>query len=184
MHGLSHGTQDLYPDFLKSVHGFTTARVSYIAMFYNVGAIIGGILFGHMSEKWGRRRAMMAAMGVSLCVMPAWAFGSTTVALALGAFVMQVGVQGAWGIIPAHLNEMAPNALRGLVPGFAYQVGILLAAPTNSIEYALRDRFGYSWALASFELMVIAALSVALLLGREEKGKSFVAETSAVATHG
>src|SRR4051812_1158562 len=134
MHGLSHGTQDLYPDFLKSVHAFTTARISYIAMFYNVGAIIGGILFGYLSEHWGRRRTMMAALGVSLCIMPVWAFGSTTIALGLGAFVMQVGVQGAWGIIPAHLNEMAPDNLRGLIPGFAYQIGILLAAPTNSIE--------------------------------------------------
>jgi MFS transporter, SHS family, lactate transporter len=184
MHALSHGTQDLYPDFLKSMHGFTTVTVSYIAMFYNVGAIIGGILFGHMSEKWGRRRAMIVALVVSLCVMPAWAFGSTTIALALGAFAMQVGVQGAWGIIPAHLNEMAPDALRGLIPGLAYQVGILLAAPTNSIEYVLRDRFGYSWALASFELVVIAALSVALILGREQKGKSFVGQASAVASQG
>jgi len=178
MHGLSHGTQDLYPDFLKSMHGFTTARVSYIAMFYNVGAILGGILFGHFSEHWGRRRAMMAALGVSLCIMPVWAFGSTTIALALGAFVMQVGVQGAWGIIPAHLNEMAPDNLRGLIPGFAYQIGILLAAPTNTIEYALRDRFGYSWALASFEIAVIVVLSAALILGYEKKGKDFVTPES------
>jgi SHS family lactate transporter-like MFS transporter len=181
MHCISHGTQDLYPDFLKSAHAFTTARVSYIAMFYNVGAIIGGILFGHMSEHWGRRRAMTAAMVVSLCVMPFWAFGSTTIALALGAFVMQVGVQGAWGIIPAHLNEMAPDKLRGLVPGFAYQIGILLAAPTNSIEYALRDRFGYSWALASFEIVVIVMLSAALWLGHEKKGKNFLASEEPVA---
>jgi MFS transporter, SHS family, lactate transporter len=174
MHGLSHGTQDLYPDFLKSVHAFSTARVSYIAMFYNVGAIIGGILFGHLSEHWGRRRAMMAALAVSLCIMPVWAFGSTAIALALGAFVMQVGVQGAWGIVPAHLNEMAPDNLRGLIPGFAYQIGILLAAPTNTIEYALRDRFGYSWALASFEIVVIVLLSVALILGYEKKGKNFI----------
>jgi SHS family lactate transporter-like MFS transporter len=181
MHALSHGTQDLYPDFLKSVHAFTTARVSYIAMFYNLGAIIGGILFGHMSEHWGRRRAMITALVVSLCVMPFWAFSSTTISLALGAFVMQVGVQGAWGIIPAHLNEMAPDRLRGLVPGFAYQIGILLAAPTNSIEYALRDRFGYSWALASFEMFVIVFLSAALLLGHEKKGKNFMALRDPVA---
>jgi SHS family lactate transporter-like MFS transporter len=178
MHGLSHGTQDLYPDFLKSAHGFTTSQVSYIAMFYNVGAIIGGILFGQMSERWGRRRTMLAALVVALFIMPLWAFGSTAMVLALGAFVMQVGVQGAWGIIPAHLNEMAPDNLRGLVPGFAYQIGILLAAPTNSIEYALRDRFGYSWALASFEIGVIVVLSAVLLLGHENKGKSFLAVDS------
>ena len=176
MNALSHGTQDLYPDFLKSAHGFATSTVAYIAMLYNVGAIIGGILFGHMSERWGRRRSMIAALVVSLCVMPAWAFGHTALALALGAFAMQVGVQGAWGIIPAHLNELSPDALRGLIPGLAYQTGILLASPTNNIEYALRDRLGYSWALAAFELCVIALLTLALLLGREHRGKSFVAE--------
>lgn len=176
MNALSHGTQDLYPDFLKSAHGFATSTVAYIAMLYNVGAIIGGIFFGHMSERWGRRRSMIAALVVSLCVMPAWAFGHTALALALGAFAMQVGVQGAWGIIPAHLNELSPDALRGLIPGLAYQTGILLASPTNNIEYALRDRLGYSWALAAFELCVIALLTLALLLGREHRGKSFVAE--------
>ena len=176
MNALSHGTQDLYPDFLKAAHGFASSTVAYIAMFYNVGAIIGGVLFGTMSQRWGRRRSMMAALAVSLCVMPAWAFGHTAVALALGAFAMQVGVQGAWGIIPAHLNELSPDALRGLIPGLAYQIGILLASPTNNIEYALRDRLGYSWALAVFELCVIALLSLALLLGREHHGKSFVAE--------
>jgi SHS family lactate transporter-like MFS transporter len=176
MHGLSHGTQDLYPDFLKSVHGFTTSQVSYIAMFYNVGAIIGGIFFGYLSEHWGRRRSMTAALVVSLCILPLWAFGNSALVLAAGAFVMQVGVQGAWGVVPAHLNEMAPDNLRGLIPGFAYQIGILLAAPTNTIEYALRDRFGYSWALASFEIAVIVVLAAALILGYEKKGKSFTEE--------
>ena len=181
MNALSHGTQDLYPDFLKSAHGLASSTVAYIAMFYNVGAIIGGVLFGHMSQRWGRRRSMMAALAVTLAVIPAWAFGHTALALALGAFAMQVGVQGAWGIIPAHLNELSPDALRGLIPGLAYQTGILLASPTNNIEYALRDMLGYSWALAAFELSVIALLTLALLLGREHHGKSFVAEERSAA---
>ncbi len=180
MHALSHGTQDLYPDFLKSARGFSTQTVSYIAMLYNVGAIIGGILFGHLSERWGRRRCMIAALVVSICILPAWAFGSTVMILAFGAFVMQVGVQGAWGIIPAHLNELAPDSLRGLVPGLAYQVGILLAAPTSNIEYALRDRWGYSWALAGFEIAVIVLLSIALIFGREQRGRSFMKQEVAV----
>ncbi len=176
MNALSHGTQDLYPDFLKSTRGASGPAVSHIAMFYNVGAIIGGIAFGRISEGWGRRRSMIAALIVSLAVIPVWAFGHSLLALALGAFAMQVGVQGAWGIIPAHLNELAPDSIRGLVPGFAYQLGILLASSTNSIEYALRDKLGYSWALAAFEITVILLLGIAIASGKEKRGKVFVSE--------
>ena len=114
---LSHGTQDLYPDFLKSTRGFTQAVVSYMAILYNIGAVLGAIVFGHFSEGLGRRRSMIAALLLSLAVIPAWAFGASLAMLALGAFLMQVGVQGAWGIIPAHLNELSPDAVRGLMPG-------------------------------------------------------------------
>jgi MFS transporter, SHS family, lactate transporter len=168
---LSHGTQDLYPDFLKSEHGISPAHVSYIAMLYNVGAIVGAIVFGQLSEFVGRRRAMLAALALSLILIPFWAFGWTPVMLAAAAFVMQMGVQGAWGIIPAHLVEVSPDAARGLVPGFAYQLGILFAAPTNTVEYALRNRFGYQWALASFETATIILLSIVVWLGSEAKGK-------------
>jgi SHS family lactate transporter-like MFS transporter len=129
-----------------------------------------------MSEKLGRRRSMIAALILSLAMIPAWAFGGSLAMLALGAFMMQVGVQGAWGIIPAHLNELAPDAVRGLMPGFAYQLGILFAAPTNSLEYALRDHLGYSWALAAFEITNIALLITVVALGSENKGKSFLRE--------
>ena len=173
MNMLSHGTQDLYPDFLKTAHGFSNETVSYLAMLYSVAAILGGILFGHWSQRWGRRRCMIAALVLALAVIPLWAFGSSLLALAAGAFVMQVGVQGAWGIIPAHLNELSPDAIRGLVPGSAYQLGILIASPTNTVEYALRDKFGYSWALASFEIAVIILLGIAIALGNEKHGKSF-----------
>jgi len=171
---LSHGTQDLYPDFLKSVHGFTPAVVSYIAILYNVGAVLGAIGFGHLSESLGRRRSMIASLVLALAVIPAWAFGGSLVVLALAAFLMQVGVQGAWGTIPAHLNELSPDAVRGLMPGFAYQLGILFAAATNTIEYALRDHLGYGWALAGFEVATITLLIIVLALGSEKRGKSFV----------
>jgi SHS family lactate transporter-like MFS transporter len=171
---LSHGTQDLYPDFLKSARGFAPAIVSYMAILYNIGAVLGAIAFGHISEKIGRRRSMIAALILSLAMIPAWAFGGSLAMLALGAFMMQVGVQGAWGIIPAHLNELAPDAVRGLMPGFAYQLGILFAAPTNTLEYALRDHLGYAWALAAFEITNIAFLITVVALGAEKKGKSFV----------
>jgi MFS transporter, SHS family, lactate transporter len=172
---LSHGTQDLYPDFLKTAAGISAARVSYLAILYNVGAIIGAISFGLWSERLGRRRTIVAAVSVSILVIPAWAFGSTLATLAVGAFLMQVGVQGAWGIVPAHLNELSPNAVRGLIPGLAYQLGILFAAPTNSIEYALRNWLGYRWALASFEIATIVLLAIVIMLGQERHGKDFAA---------
>lgn len=170
---LSHGTQDLYPDFLKHEHGVAATTVPWIAMLYNVGAVVGAIIFGHLSQRIGRRYSMIAALALSLAVIPFWAFGATLPILALGAFVMQMGVQGAWGIIPVHLNELAPDAVRGLMPGLAYQLGILIAAPTNTIEDALRGHIGYSWALAGFEICVIVTLAVVLLFGREERGKTF-----------
>ncbi len=177
MNALSHGTQDLYPDFLKTSHGFSTATASHVAMIYNLGAILGGIGFGRLSESWGRRRGMIVALLVSIAVIPLWAFGSSLLALAAGAFLMQVGVQGAWGIIPAHLNELSPDAIRGLVPGVAYQLGMLLASPTNNIEYSLRDKLGYSWALATFEIGVIVLLGTAIALGKEKHGKAFVSHS-------
>jgi SHS family lactate transporter-like MFS transporter len=173
MNCLSHGTQDLYPDFLKHEHHIAPNTVAYMTMFYNLGAVTGAVIFGLLSEKIGRRYSMLAAMAVSLLIMPAWAFGNGTLVLALAAFVMFVGVQGAWGIIPVHLNELSPHAVRGLLPGFTYQIGILLAASTPTVQYALRDKLGYAWALVSFELVVIAILTVLILMGREEHGKSF-----------
>ncbi len=181
MNCLSHGTQDLYPDFLKHGHGVAANTVAYVTMFYNVGAVTGAVIFGLLSERLGRRYSMLAALAVALAIMPAWAFGSTLTILALGAFVMQMGVQGAWGIIPVHLNELSPPAVRGLLPGFTYQIGILFAASTPTIEFALRDRLGYAWALTSFELVVIALLSLWLFFGEEKHGRSFLHEEERVA---
>jgi len=174
MNFLSHGTQDLYPHFLESAHGFSTSTVANIAIFYNVGALVGALIFGRLSEPLGRRRTLVLAATLALCVIPLWAFGKTLTLLAVGAFLIQVGVQGAWGIIPAHLNELSPAAVRGLIPGLAYQLGVLVASPVNTIEYALRDRWGYSWALAGFEIAVITLLAVVVMLGPERKGHHFV----------
>ena len=171
---LSHGTQDLYPDFLKTSHGVSLSWVSYIAILYNIGAVLGAIVFGHLSEHIGRRRAFIAALVLALVMIPPWAFSNSLALLAAGAFLLQAGVQGAWGIIPAHLNELSPDAVRGLVPGLAYQLGILFAARTNSIEYALSHRLGYAWALGIFETVTIAILIVVVALGPEKKGKSFM----------
>jgi MFS transporter, SHS family, lactate transporter len=171
---LSHGTQDLYPDFLRVEHGASVAAISYIVILGNIGAVVGGIIFGQLSNVAGRRLSLVLALILSLAVMPLWAFGSSLVMLALGAFLMQVGVQGAWGIIPAHLSELSADATRGLVPGLAYQLGIVLAARTPIAEYGLRDHFGYKWALAGFEIVTIVVLAVTISLGKERRGRSFL----------
>jgi MFS transporter, SHS family, lactate transporter len=145
-----------------------------------VGAVTGAVIFGLLSERIGRRYSMLSAMLVSLLIIPLWAFGSTFAMLAIGGFIMQMGVQGAWGNIPVHLNELSPDAVRGLLPGFTYQVGILLAASTPTVQFALRDRLGYAWALTAFELVVIAILSVLLVFGKEKRGRSFVREPEAI----
>jgi MFS transporter, SHS family, lactate transporter len=173
---LSHGTQDLYPHFLRSVYGFSAATIAYIAMIYNVGAVAGAILFGYLSEEIGRRRSMVLALALALLVIPAWAFGGSLAALVAGAFAMQAGVQGAWGIIPAHLNELSPDSVRGLMPGFAYQLGILIVAPVNNIQFWLQGKVGYPWALAGFEAANILLLALTVSLGSEKKGKSFLRE--------
>jgi SHS family lactate transporter-like MFS transporter len=179
---LSHGTQDLYPDFLRNEHGVGPTNVAYIAMFYNVGAIVGAIFFGELSERLGRRFSMVGALGLTLAMIPLWAFSSSLAMLAIGAFMLQAGVQGAWGVIPVHLNEMSHDSTRGLVPGLAYQLGILFAAPTNTIEFALRDHVGYKWAIAGFEIVTIVALCVIILLGTERRGRSFMQADTEAAT--
>ena len=171
---LSHGTQDLYPDFLQSQHHVGVAVVSYIVILGNIGALLGGIIFGEFSNSKGRRLSLIAALVLSLAVIPLWAFGSSLKALALGAFLMQVGVQGAWGIIPAHLSELSADSTRGLVPGLAYQMGIVLAARTPVVEYGLRDRVGYGWALAGFEIFTIVILGIIVAFGPERRGRSFI----------
>ena len=145
-----------------------------VAIIYNCGAVVGALIFGHFSQVAGRRKGMLAALGLVLLVIPLWAFGQTLPVIIFSAFLMQAGVQGAWGVIPVHLNELSADAARGLMPGLAYQLGILLASPTNSIQYALRDRVGYQWAIAGFEIVTIAVLTVLLWRGKEDHSRSFV----------
>jgi SHS family lactate transporter-like MFS transporter len=181
---LSHGTQDLYPDFLKSLPGIKDAMVLGmkplygIPIIYNIGAITGAIFFGYTSERIGRRYAIMLALLLSLLAIPAWAFGGSVLVLVVGSYVMQTGVQGAFGVIPAHLNELSPDAVRSLFPGFVYQLGVLIASPAVSIEFLLRDHFGYPWALTLFEAIVIVLLLVIFALGPEQRGKSFLRHVS------
>lgn len=130
----SHGTQDLYPTFLEVQRKFSTTTVGTIAVVHNVGAILGGITFGLLSERIGRRRAIVLASLLAIPVIPLWVYSSGPLLLALGAFLMQFAVQGAWGVIPAHLNELSPDGIRGTFPGFTYQLGNLLASANGTLR--------------------------------------------------
>jgi MFS transporter, SHS family, lactate transporter len=170
---LSHGTQDLYPDFLKTVHKFSNGVVSNLAIFYNVGAILGALVIGHYSDRLGRRFAIILALIICALSIPLWAFGSTIAMLAIGSFAMQFGVQGAFGVIPAHLNELSPSSVRSLFPGVVYQLGVLIAAPSVVVEFTLRRHLGYQWALTIFEMCVIFCLFLIFGFGPERKGRDF-----------
>ncbi len=172
---LSHGTQDLYPDFLKSVHHFSNATISTLAIVYNGSAIVGALCIGALSERMGRRAGILFALGLATLALPAWAFGAGFAVLLAGSVLMQFGVQGAFGVIPAHLNELSPPAIRSLFPGFVYQLGVLISSPAVTIEYMLRDRWGYQWALVLFEACVLVALLFLFGFGPERRGRNFYA---------
>ena len=160
----SHGTQDLYPLFLQKQHGFGRPTVSAIAVTYNIGAVMGGILFGTLSQKLGRRRTAMTAALLSLPVILVWAFSPTAVLLAIGAFVMQFMVQGAWGVVPAHLNELSPPSVRGTFPGTVYQLGNLISASNPTIQTAIAGYTGGNYALAMALVGACAALAITLTM--------------------
>jgi SHS family lactate transporter-like MFS transporter len=185
---LSHGAQDLYPDFLKSVPGIATKSIFRmkslygIPILYNIGAIVGALFFGHLSQQMGRRNAIMLALAIALLAIPAWAFGTSLGVLAAGSYLMQTGVQGSFGVIPAHLNELSPDMVRSLFPGIVYQLGTLLAAPATAVEFRLRDRFGYPWALTIFEAGVIVLMIVVIWFGPEARDRSFLRDASNTAS--
>jgi MFS transporter, SHS family, lactate transporter len=171
----SHGTQDLYPTFLEVQHGFSPHEVGLIAVIYNVGAIVGGLSFGAMSERFGRRRIIIIAALLSLLVLPLWAFATTALWLAVGAFLMQAMVQGAWGIIPVHLNELSPDDARGTFPGFVYQLGNLIASVNATLQAAMAAHYGGNYALALATVAGVVAVIIVILaaLGSEAKGIAF-----------
>ena len=171
----SHGTQDLYPTFLRLQHHFDPHTVGLIAIVYNVGAILGGITFGTLSERIGRRRGIVIAALGALLVIPLWAYGTTPVILAAGAFFMQFAVQGAWGIVPVHLNELSPHDVRGTFPGFAYQTGNLLASANATLQASIAHANGgnYAFALALVAALVAVVLAALTALGIEARGVKF-----------
>lgn len=160
---------------LYSAIEFAPHEVGLIAVIYNIGAIIGGISFGSLSERFGRRRTIILAAVLSLVVLPLWAFSTSAVWLAVGAFLMQVMVQGAWGVIPVHLNELSPDEARGTFPGFTYQIGNLIASINATLQAGIAVHYGndYAFALALVAGIVAVAIVILAALGVEAKGVAF-----------
>jgi len=175
----SHGTQDLYPTLLEKDHGLTPGRVGLIVVISNLGAVAGGIMCGALSERLGRRRTIVLSALLAIPMIPLWAWSHTVPMLALGGFLMQFAVQGAYGIVPAHLNELSPGPVRAMFPGFAYQLGNLCSARNGVFQAQLAYRFSGGVLLTVMSWSVIVgACAVALVtgLGREAKGEVWVAD--------
>ena len=177
---MSHGTQDLYATFLEKERGFSGTARSMITIIYSLGMICGGTVIGFMSQQWGRRRSIILSALCGMLLIPAWVFAPGTVLLVVGGFLMQFMVQGAWGVVPVHLNELSPPEFRGTFPGLAYQLGNCAAAFAAQQQAWLAEHFrsangqpNYAMTMALVETAVFLAIIVLAAIGREERGKEF-----------
>ena len=184
---MSHGTQDVYPTFLGATSnhgaGLSSVTVKWIVIVYNVGAIFGGLFFGTLSQRFSRRYTVVFCALLGLPIVPLFAYSRTAAMLCLGSFLMQLCVQGAWGVIPAHLTEMSPDAIRGLYPGVTYQLGNLLAAFNLPIQERLAETHGYPFALTVTIVPVLLLVTILTLMGKDATGIRFgTAETAFIPT--
>jgi len=173
MNFMSHGTQDLYPTFLQRQRMYSPSDTATLTMIANVGAILGGLCFGYYSDRRGRRRSMITAALCALIVVPLWIAAPNTLLIACGGFLIQFFVQGAWGVIPAHINELSPGQLRGFFPGFAYQLGVLVASSITYIEALLAEHFTYAQSMGVLAGAVMLGVVLVTALGPEAHGISF-----------
>jgi SHS family lactate transporter-like MFS transporter len=169
----SHGTQDMYPAFLERHWHLGPGKRSVISGLSSIGAIIGGVSVGLLSDRFGRRRGIAFALFGAIVLVPLWAYAPNVALLALGAFLMQFMVQGAWGVIPAHLSELSPDSVRGFLPGFGYQCGVLLASSVVYIEAIFAKRMSYATAMAITAVTVFSLAAVVALMGKERRGVEF-----------
>lgn len=185
---MSHGTQDVYPTFLTATTdhgaGLSSLTARWIVVIYNIGAIIGGLAFGTLSQRFSRRYTIVFCAALGLPIVPLFAYSRTAAMLCLGSFLMQVSVQGAWGVIPAHLTEMSPDAIRGVYPGVTYQLGNLLAAFNLPIQERLAESHGYPFALAATIVPVLLVVAVLTAIGKDATGIRFgTTETAFLVRH-
>jgi SHS family lactate transporter-like MFS transporter len=169
----SHGTQDLYPTFLQRYWHFDASKRSLISAIAGLGALCGGTAIGWYSDFKGRRRAIVTGLLLAVAVIPLWALSPTTGLLIAGAFLMQFMVQGAWGVIPAHLSELSPDSVRGFLPGFAYQCGVLISASIVYVQALFAEHFSYAGTMALSAGVVFLCGALVAGLGRERHGRAF-----------
>jgi MFS transporter, SHS family, lactate transporter len=169
----SHGTQDMFPTFLQRFWHLGVTERSLISALSMVGAILGGVCIGLYSDRVGRRRALVTSLLLAILIVPLWAYAPNRALLALGAFLIQFFVQGAWGVIPAHLSELSPNSIRGFLPGFAYQCGVLLSSGVTTLEAVMADHMSYATAMAIVAATVFAFAAIAAAVGKEKHGIDF-----------
>ncbi len=177
---MSHGTQDLYPTYLEKQRGFGVSAKSMISIVYATGAISGGAVMGFLSQQWGRRRVIILSAICGMLLIPLWIFAPTTALLIMGGFSIQFMVQGAWGVVPVHLNELSPPEFRGTFPGLAYQLGNFAAAYAAQQQAWLAEHFrssngqpNYAITMALVEAVVFLVIILLAAIGREERGKEF-----------
>jgi SHS family lactate transporter-like MFS transporter len=173
MNFASHGTQDMFPTFLQRHWGMKPTQRAVVTAISMVGAILGGTLIGFLSDRFGRRSTMITAFILAIACIPLWAYAPSVILLVVGAFLIQFMVQGAWGIIPAHLSELSPDSVRGFLPGFAYQCGVLLAGSVAYLEAILAEHTSYANAMALTASVVFTLAAIVVALGREKKGIQF-----------
>src|SRR5579862_1004339 len=178
MNFISHGTQDMYPTYLQRQLHYNTSSTALVSAVSMLGAIFGGLIIGNFSDRFGRRRSMVLAALLAVCSIPLWVFAPSMPLVMVGAFIMQFMVQGAWGVIPAHINELSPPQVRGFFPGFAYQIGVLIASSVAYIEALLGEHFTYATAMATLAAGVFLLGAVVIWAGPEAKGVSFVKDTA------
>ena len=172
MNFMSHGTQDVYPTLLGTI-GYSKARIADVTMLSGIGAILGGLAFGFYSDRAGRRRAMITSALFAMLVVPLWVAAPNTALIAVGGFLIQFFVQGCWGVIPAHINELAPAQYRGFFPGLAYQLGAALTAGIPALEAVLGEHFSYGRAMAGVALTVMCGVAIVTFFGPEAHRVSF-----------
>lgn len=173
MNLISHGTQDLYPTFLQQQRHYSPHQTAIITMISMIGAILGGLLFGYLSDLYGRKKMMSLAVILAIILIPLWMYNGGSIIIALGAFAMQFMVQGAWGIIPAHINELSPGSLRGFFPGFAYQLGVLIASGIAYLEAVLAQYVNYAASMEILAGSILVLGVIVILAGPEAKGINF-----------
>jgi len=172
MNFMSHGTQDMYPTLLRTF-GYNKAQIADITILSMIGAVLGGLAFGYYSDRSGRRRAMITAAACGLIMLPMWLAGFSPLMMIAGVFMMQFFVQGAWGVIPAHINELSPRAAGGFFPGFAYQLGVMCAASIPYLESWLGETFTYKQAMGGLMVVVFLGVITVTGFGPEARGVSF-----------